>query len=220
MTENEWLTTTTAPGKMLRKVAPVRGRKTQLAACGICRLISVYSNLEEAIDAVERAERYSDGRVDVKLSMLQARFSQWADGLHEDADRAASRAAWSALWAANPEYLRAALTAAERTLHLRFDGVREHKLQGAKAKFRAEACEVFREVFGNPFRERPYFAVSAEALAIARAIRTEANFSLMPILADALDDAGCPDAELVAHCREPRQHRPGCWALDAVLGLK
>jgi hypothetical protein len=40
----------------------------------------------------------------------------------------------------------------------------------------------------------------------------------LAVLADALEEAGCTDAELLAHFRSPGPHYRGCWALDVVLG--
>ncbi|HVL11991.1 MAG TPA: hypothetical protein VM529_05470 [Gemmata sp.] len=45
------------------------------------------------------------------------------------------------------------------------------------------------------------------------------DFSPMPILADALQDAGCDSADILDHCRGPKQvHVRGCWVVDLVLG--
>jgi hypothetical protein len=45
------------------------------------------------------------------------------------------------------------------------------------------------------------------------------DFAAMPILADALQDAGCDSDDLLAHCRDPHAtHVRGCWAVDLVLG--
>ena len=45
------------------------------------------------------------------------------------------------------------------------------------------------------------------------------DFAAMPILADALQDAGCDNPDLLAHCRDPQQvHVRGCWVVDLVLG--
>ena len=41
---------------------------------------------------------------------------------------------------------------------------------------------------------------------------------LMPILADALEESGCDDAEVLDHCRGPGPHVRGCWVADLVLG--
>ena len=40
----------------------------------------------------------------------------------------------------------------------------------------------------------------------------------MPVLADALEDAGCDNQDMVRHCREQGSvHTPGCWVLDLLL---
>jgi hypothetical protein len=53
---------------------------------------------------------------------------------------------------------------------------------------------------------------------IAQAIYEERQFGDMPILADALEDAGCENADILTHCREAGAHARGCWPLDALLG--
>jgi hypothetical protein len=44
------------------------------------------------------------------------------------------------------------------------------------------------------------------------------EFGGMPILADALQDAGCDNADVLDHCREPGEHARGCWVIDLLLG--
>lgn len=86
----------------------------------------------------------------------------------------------------------------------------------------ATLAELCREVFGNPFR--PAW-IDSEWLAwdrgvvfqLARAIHDERRFDEMPVLADALEDAGCTDEVYLRHCRSPN-HTRGCWLLDALLG--
>jgi hypothetical protein len=81
-----------------------------------------------------------------------------------------------------------------------------------------------RDVLGNPFRPVP--AVDAawlkrEAGAIhmlATGIYEQRAFRRLPLLADALEDAGCTDADLLGHLRGPGPHVRGCWAVDLVLG--
>jgi hypothetical protein len=53
---------------------------------------------------------------------------------------------------------------------------------------------------------------------LARCIEAERAFDLMPILADALEDAGCDARVILDHCRGRGTHGPGCWVLDALLG--
>jgi protein phosphatase len=53
---------------------------------------------------------------------------------------------------------------------------------------------------------------------IARSVNEERAFDRLPVLADALEDAGCDNADILGHCRSGGPHVRGCWALDAVLG--
>jgi hypothetical protein len=57
------------------------------------------------------------------------------------------------------------------------------------------------------------------ALQIARVIRTECNWADLPILADALEEAGVTDAELLGHFRQPGEHDRTCGLLDCLLGM-
>lgn len=52
---------------------------------------------------------------------------------------------------------------------------------------------------------------------VARTIYDEGRFEELPILADALEEAGCDQAALLAHLRSADPHYRGCWALDAIL---
>ncbi len=82
------------------------------------------------------------------------------------------------------------------------------------------ATAFFRELVPNPFRSQtwnPNWSVSTTC-ELARHIYTDRNFSAMPILADALQDAGCENACVLDHCRANRVHARGCWVLDALLG--
>ena len=55
---------------------------------------------------------------------------------------------------------------------------------------------------------------------IAQGIYDERAFDRLPILADALEDAGCDNADILAHLRSPGPHVRGCWAVDLILGKK
>jgi len=77
-----------------------------------------------------------------------------------------------------------------------------------------------REILGNPLRPvtlDPSWRTET-VVAIASLIEAERAFDRLPILADAVEEAGCDDGPLLDHCRGPGPHAPGCWALDAILG--
>lgn len=76
------------------------------------------------------------------------------------------------------------------------------------------------DVFSNPFRPvtlDPRWR-TAPVTTLAQAIYDERAFDRMPILADALEDAGCHDAAILDHCRGPGPHVRGCWAVDLLTG--
>ena len=60
--------------------------------------------------------------------------------------------------------------------------------------------------------------VNGEVSRIAAAAYEARDFSCLPELADALDDAGCDQPDILAHCRGPGPHVRGCWVVDLVLG--
>jgi hypothetical protein len=82
------------------------------------------------------------------------------------------------------------------------------------------AVPIVRDIFGNPFslvtviRSMRTDSVSE----IARTIYDSGDFSRLPLLADALEDAGCTDAELLGHLRGLGVHVRGCWAVDLLTG--
>ncbi|MBN9122540.1 MAG: hypothetical protein J0I06_25905 [Planctomycetes bacterium] len=77
-----------------------------------------------------------------------------------------------------------------------------------------------RELFGNPFRPVPFAPEwrTDTVLALARQMYGARDFSAMPILADALQDAGCDNDDVLRHCRDKALHVRGCWVVDLVLG--
>lgn len=87
-------------------------------------------------------------------------------------------------------------------------------------RVRREFCEQFRCVSGDPFRPVAFDPrwLSETAVALATGIYAERAFDRMPILADALEEAGCDDADVLSHCRGPGPHVRGCWVVDRVLG--
>jgi hypothetical protein len=83
--------------------------------------------------------------------------------------------------------------------------------------------QFLRDVFGNPFRKVKFDKKwrTDTALSLARQMYEAREFSAMPILADALQDAGCDDDDILSHCRDAKAtHVRGCWVTDLVLGKR
>jgi hypothetical protein len=78
-----------------------------------------------------------------------------------------------------------------------------------------------RDIFGNPFRPAAFDPAwrTSDVLLLARGIYEDRAFERMPILADALQDAGCDSADILSHCSDATAaHVRGCWVVDRVLG--
>lgn len=84
----------------------------------------------------------------------------------------------------------------------------------------AHGAALVRDIFGNPFRpvivNRSWLTSTVTAL--AEGIYADRAFDRMPILADALQDAGCDSTDILGHCRSDGPHVRGCWVIDLLLG--
>jgi hypothetical protein len=89
-------------------------------------------------------------------------------------------------------------------------------------QWRQQCADILRDLFGNPFRP---VAVDPSWLAwqdgtvraLAQNIYDEQVFADLPVLADALEEAGCQHRPILEHCRRPARHVRGCWVLDLLL---
>jgi hypothetical protein len=91
----------------------------------------------------------------------------------------------------------------------------------AQAAERPMRASLLREIFGPlPIRKikpNPLWHGTTVA-GLAQSIYDDRAFDRMPILADALEDAACDNADILSHCRQPGAHVRGCWVVDLVLG--
>jgi hypothetical protein len=82
--------------------------------------------------------------------------------------------------------------------------------------------QLLREIAGNPFRPEPIDPSwlswqQGTILSMARSIYEDRAWDRMPVLGDALEDAGCTNAVILAHCHEDGPHARGCWLVDSLL---
>jgi hypothetical protein len=95
---------------------------------------------------------------------------------------------------------------------------------GARAEQQEEAeqCRLLVEIVGpaDPVALEPAWLASNDGAAaiLARVVHEEQAFDLLPVLADALEDAGCANEDLLSHLRGPGPHLRGCWAVDLLTG--
>lgn len=212
MTESQWLASTD-PRPMLEFLRDkASGRKLRLFACAYSRVIRGTWHLGPGA-AVAVAERYADGLASDKDLAFERRgtpfpddYSEWVlaqsayDGAWQAVDRLTSDLD---LMKSDPDYFR----------NYPFD------LYDAVQR----AVVFLRDIFGSlPFRP---VNIARDVLAwndgtvgrIAEGIYEERAFDRLPILADALLDAGCDAEELLVHCRSVGPHVRGCWVVDTIL---
>ena len=87
---------------------------------------------------------------------------------------------------------------------------------------RIAQCQLLRDLIPNPFHSKCYKLPTRytfdHIIKISQNIYLSAAFSDLPILADALEEVGYTDADVLSHCRSDSEHIRGCWVLDAILG--
>lgn len=102
----------------------------------------------------------------------------------------------------------------------KFSGPSNLNWQDAWNRERRIQAHILHDVVGNPFRPLtldPRWQ-SSTVLDLARTIYEDRVFERLPILADALMDAGCDNESLIQHCRSEGPHVRGCWAVDLLTG--
>jgi hypothetical protein len=88
----------------------------------------------------------------------------------------------------------------------------------------ARQAQLVRCIFANPFCplpeiDRAWLTWNGGAVRkLAVSILSERRFGDLPVLADALEEAGCADAAMLRHCRDGGEHALGCWVLDLLQG--
>jgi hypothetical protein len=226
MTEARWLAWTD-PRPMLEYLrGKASDRKMRLFAVAVVR--SVWNDIKSprSRKAVETAERFADGKAS-RRALDRAYFDAYA--AQEIADAALTRLDASevtdrvmdAMRFRHAATLTAAPTAADGAILCA--GIVSCTVFGtypeAQPALRFQAGLV-RDIFGNPFRpvtfDRP--RQTRHVTALAATIYGGRAFDRLPILADALEEAGCDNADILSHCRGPGQHVRGCWVVDLVTG--
>jgi hypothetical protein len=189
VTEAEWLDASDAEPMLEFLHGKASDRKLRLFACACAR--AAWNPLPNAASRtlLEIAEAYADGRA-TTTDVRAARRKGYCMGL---------------IWLLAAD----ANVAARRWMH-----------SADPPMPAAAAPSLLRDICGNPYQPvaalRPALASTVQNLTTS--IYKGHSFDRLPLLADALEDAGCIDADLLGHLRGPGPHARGCWAVDLVLG--
>ena len=228
MTEQEWLTNG-APLTMLQFLeGRTTDRKLRLFACACGRQAWNPFVPRFAVRATAAAEAFADGKIDPAALARVYELARRAIAAIAP-DRTADpgylpHVLYAAMCAVTPDARRGADAAARAAVRAAVDApfggsIQVPNLPGAREELAAQA-DLLRDIFGNPFREVAFDPAwrTSDALALANAMYSNRDIGAMPILADALQEAGCDDEDVLSHCREPREHVRGCWVVDLLLG--
>jgi hypothetical protein len=248
LTETQWLSATEPyvllrhlQQHLVITRVPGGRRRLRLFCCACCR--QVWQLLDDGgRRAVEVSEQFAEGLVRKATLMSVWRQAQAARRVAEERrlrdaiDRGAGRPRHEVI-ELNRAYFLA--IAAEYTAAPRFaiqsaqivsmntaaaaarspDGPGPQALQANGAG----QCDLLRDIFGNPFRPvavGPAWLTWNNGLvrSLARTMSDGGDFRGMPVLADALEEAGCASEDILHHCRRPGEHMRGCWVVDLLLG--
>ncbi|OAI55048.1 hypothetical protein AYO44_13665 [Planctomycetaceae bacterium SCGC AG-212-F19] len=244
MTEQEWLACTD-PTPMLDFLrAKTSDRKLRLFSIACCRRLWHLLDDDHGRPALEAAERCAEGwmSVDDLWALWKTNDLSFNYFLHEQiaqrigVDRETVSAAFFAIgltmgmtgWRQVTDSADgAAATAGRLGLGSRADEFayeEQTEYEQAAGPFtsaeKVAQAMLLRDSFGNPFHPVTIAPAwqTANVVSLAQTIYDEKAFDRMPILGDALEDAGCDNAEMLQHCRQPGEHVRGCWVVDLVLG--
>jgi hypothetical protein len=216
----------------------VNDRKLRLFAVACCHqvwhLLDEHSRtavevVEQNVDGPSKLETWAVAEMGLCLgdqrgsrTMMMALPPWWLvvvtllTGQAENVTRLVARIAWSVHAKANDTH--AALRAPPG------DEVRAARAawataQKAKTQEKAFQCGLLREISGNPFRplSNDPSRRTPKVARLAQSIYDDRAFDRMPVLADALEEAGCTDQPILDHCRGPGPHARGCWVVDLLI---
>lgn len=185
------------PERAIRELMEGSERKLRLFNCACARqLWSLLPRHGRA--AVETAEDYSDGLLTYDDLDAARKASRLAGSSNDGPSRTAGVTLFASPWSS-------AMLASSHAL-------------GAGLSGQAQ-CGLLGDLFGAPSG----LAIDASWLTstvvkLAEGLYESRDFAAMPILADALQDAGCEEAHVLDHCRKTHVHVRGCWVIDSVLG--
>jgi hypothetical protein len=220
------------PDDLLGEVGLGSERKLRLFCCACCRIVWHILVHQQSKAAVDSAERFADGLLTLdELGGVRAAASTVADAYNLPKQRDARRQVKYA-----EQRAAAATVSATRTddgwpfwehvtdvIHCIQDSAVCQLIGQSEESVSVMLADLLRDIFHNPFRNvilNPAWLAWNNSIVVklAHQIYDDRHFDRMPVLANALEDAGCDDADILDHLRSPGPHVRGCFALDLLLG--
>ena len=238
MSEHDWIKSAN-PGKLLSFLRHLSERKRRLFACACCHAIRHLLDDKRSWEAVLVAERYADGEasaaeLDAATEAANIVYEDTIDPVHRLAVRATLRCVITApkdLWQVDLAWADAAVASELGSPDREPDEVstlfdpwiedEDYHLQDTGQIDAPDLAALLRDITGNPFNQIAFDPrwLTSDVRLLAQGIYADRAFDRLPILADALQDAGCANREILAHCRTPdKPHARGCWIVDGILG--
>jgi hypothetical protein len=234
MTEAEWLAGSDLP--TMQEFASDLANDRKLRLLGVAATRRIWHLLSEQQRAiVEAVERLIDGvgtpneletsfdeygtQADNFVDVLERQSTNPLDYVHTavlNCCSAAGAGIEAAVCAGLAEWLAAAPDpVAESRLLVAAEGLEV----GWGLRFRTRFRDLLHDLYGNPFRPVTFSPTwrTDTAVSLARQMYESRDFSAMPVLADALQDAGCDIEDILNHCQRPGEHVRGCFVVDLVL---
>jgi hypothetical protein len=240
MTETEWLACDTFKElfRHLETTELLTQRRLRLFAVAYCQRVTLRLGDPVLENALKVAEQFADGlATGAELAAVHDAACEIEDEIDDefkllDDTEALRFGAWAVREATSPDdpdnhngtldmidHTVAALAYASPSYPKGDHEAKVAFFQQVGVAEQRSLVALVRDIFGNPFRRvafPPEWGAET-VLALARAIYESRDFSVLPILADALEDAGCDSADILSHCRGPGPHVRGCWVVDLVL---
>jgi hypothetical protein len=242
MTEDEWLASNDLR-RMLRCLCEQfrwnddrnGQRKMRLFACALARTVWDLVPAGSCQEAVAACEQFADG--DIPEEQIQdhplALLREWDQVLENHWYNLSKlrSAIGGNQWGKNAALLsQAANEVCEvETAILKDGGASAQVRKQLDANLKQRHLARFRDLFGNPFRPVTLqsFSQPSNFGVLARTIYDDRRLpsglfdnQSLAVLADALEEAGCDNADILDHCRKPGEHVRGCWVVDLILGKR
>jgi hypothetical protein len=238
MTETDWLTCKDPQLMLTFLKGNGSSRKLRLFAISCCRRWTSLL-VPETLGALEIAELFAEGQVD-SFARKQAReialHAPWCSDKSTAHRRGPAKACVAAALARRSHEAAASAEHFGRNIGVlsrKWDRdayeqtelglkIKPHEWTKARLEQAEYHATVIKDIFGNPFLPvaLDHSWLTSTILSLARQMYESRDFSLMPILADALQDAGCDREDVLNHCRGPGPHVRGCFVVDLVLSQK